>query len=150
MLQARSSGTVQNPQQMRSTGNLPANDPRAYPALYGPRPGSYVATPRRSMGNRGPVSTVPRPVQQPTQPAAQPAAQPLGVNPRWPYPGIYPQGGMGRTGGMIPFPAGSASPAYSPRSTGNLSPAAPVVTGNAVPSSSSPAPSRRSMGNRRQ
>ena len=47
----RASTSTRTRQDYRSLGNLLPTDPRAFPAVHGPEPGSAVMYPQRSMGN---------------------------------------------------------------------------------------------------
>lgn len=122
--------TLQSAGQRRSVGNLLPDDPRTYRALYGSRPGSYVADPRRSMGNLMGLNPVP----------------PGSVAP---VPSTYARRAMGNRWPIstpVPGSGGSVSPPRGRRSTGNFGPINRFTPGAAAPSG---VRQRRSMGNRR-
>lgn len=118
----QSSTSTRNPLLLRSLGNLPPTDPRAFPAVQGAAPNSSLIHPRQSLGN------LPRTIAPNTSSS---------------YQGSYSRRSMGNTAPTV-APTGSTwSGLNRRRSIGNLSPSAPVSS--AVPSPASIR--RRSMGN---
>jgi hypothetical protein len=123
----------------RSLGNLPPDDPRAYPALYGPQVGSPLVYPRRSLGNVRPGD--------PTQYGAIQGSGRLAPGVTVPYQGYsrygagYSLPGNAATAGS----AGSAAATYLRRSMGNRGQIRRSTPGATVPSQ---AWQRRSTGNR--
>jgi len=101
----RASTSTRTRQDYRSLGNLLPTDPRAFPAVHGPEPGSAVMYPQRSMGNL-PLSIAPGSTGG--------------------YQGVYPRRSMGNMPAFVTPGASVPSQPIQRRSMGNLRPPTPV------------------------